>query len=97
LLDRIHRRSVAMLRDGAIEEVRAVKTWSRTSDKAIGVAEIQRLLRGEISEAECITAIETATRRYAKRQVTWFRRERWLSSMPAESSAMEIARATGLL
>jgi tRNA dimethylallyltransferase len=40
--------------------------------RAIGVPEISALLRGEMDRAEALEAGRTATRRYAKRQYTWF-------------------------
>jgi tRNA dimethylallyltransferase len=46
-----------------------------TASQAIGLREIQALLRGEITEATCRDAIVLATRRYAKRQLTWFRNQ----------------------
>ncbi len=97
LHERIRRRTLAMLRLGAIDEVRSVTSWSATSAKAIGVAEIQRLLADEISESECVEAMAMATRRYAKRQMTWFRREKWLTPVTGETSAIEIATAANLL
>jgi tRNA dimethylallyltransferase len=41
----------------------------------IGFREIRQLLNGEMSITQCIAAIQKATRRYAKRQLTWFRRQ----------------------
>ncbi|PYJ20257.1 MAG: hypothetical protein DME99_10505 [Verrucomicrobia bacterium] len=41
----------------------------------IGLREIRQLLDGKISTSQCIAAIQQATRRYAKRQLTWFRRQ----------------------
>jgi tRNA dimethylallyltransferase len=41
----------------------------------LGLSEIRALIDGRISEAECMAAIQQATRRYAKRQLTWFRRQ----------------------
>lgn len=46
-----------------------------TASHAIGLREIQSLLRGEITEPACRAAIILATRRYAKRQLTWFRNQ----------------------
>lgn len=43
-----------------------------TASMTLGLREIRALLRGEISRDEAITAISSATRRYAKRQMTWF-------------------------
>ena len=44
-----------------------------TARQMIGVSEISRLLRKEISLEECVQLIQAATRQYAKRQLTWFR------------------------
>jgi tRNA dimethylallyltransferase len=41
----------------------------------IGLREIQELVDGKITHSQCIAAIQQATRRYAKRQLTWFRRQ----------------------
>jgi len=41
----------------------------------IGWREIRELLEGKMSLVQCIAAIQRATRRYAKRQLTWFRRQ----------------------
>jgi tRNA dimethylallyltransferase len=41
----------------------------------IGSREIHELLDGKMSISQCIAAIQQATRRYAKRQLTWFRRQ----------------------
>ena len=43
--------------------------------KAVGLPELLRHLRGEITLAEAIAAAQRATRRYAKRQITWFRHQ----------------------
>ena len=67
-----------MLSEGAVEEVAALEGVSGSWEKAIGVKEIRRLLAGGISRAECAKLITAATRQYAKRQETWFRREKWL-------------------
>jgi len=77
LYERIDRRTVAMFEQGVVDEVRAAMEAgvSETAEQVIGWREIGALLRGEISEAECIAAIQQATRKYAKRQLTWFRRE----------------------
>jgi tRNA dimethylallyltransferase len=76
---RIERRTRRMLKDGAIEEIAALGTLSITCQKAIGLPQIQSLLRGEIDRATCEEQIIIATRQYAKRQETWFRRETWLT------------------
>ena len=78
---RIAGRTRMMLDNGAIEEVAALSNASSTCDKAIGVREIRSLLAGEIDPATCEELISIATRQYAKRQETWFRRETWLATI----------------
>jgi tRNA dimethylallyltransferase len=75
LYDRINQRVEAMFAAGVIEEVRAVKKIGATAAQTLGLREIRALLAGEISRAECIARIQQGTRRYAKRQLTWFRRQ----------------------
>jgi tRNA dimethylallyltransferase len=75
LYERIDRRVEKMFADGVMEEVRALPDVSSTAEKALGLREIRALLAGEISEAECIAKIQQDTRRYAKRQLTWFQRQ----------------------
>jgi tRNA dimethylallyltransferase len=78
LHDRIARRTRLMLDGGAIEEVAALQNAAPGLEKAIGFGEIRRHLDGEIDRTECESLINAATRQYAKRQETWFRREGWL-------------------
>ena len=80
LHDRIARRTRGMFEGGAVEEVAALGDIAPGLEKAIGLREIRRLLAGEIDRAACEELINAATRQYAKRQETWFRRERWLQS-----------------
>jgi tRNA dimethylallyltransferase len=75
LYQRINSRVKAMLGNGAIKEVREAGEISPTVEQMIGVKDIGQHSRGEISLAECIARIQQATRRYAKRQLTWFRRQ----------------------
>lgn len=75
---RIAQRTRQMLKGGAIEEVAALKDVSANCEKAIGFREIRSLIAGEIDRATCEELINAATRQYAKRQETWFRREKWL-------------------
>ena len=58
-----------------IEEVRAAAVTSATASQMIGLCEIRELLGGTKSLTRCIAEIQQATRRYAKRQLTWFRRQ----------------------
>ena len=79
LYDRCDRRFETMLEAGAIEEVAALLARGLDPDlpvmRAIGVPEIAAALAGTIDEATMIAAGQQATRNYAKRQFTWFRRQ----------------------
>jgi tRNA dimethylallyltransferase len=75
LYARINQRVEAMFETGAIEEVRASGATSATASQMIGLREIRELLEGRMSLLQCIAEIQQATRRYAKRQLTWFRRQ----------------------
>jgi tRNA dimethylallyltransferase len=75
LYARINRRVERMFEDGVIEEVRAAGEVSATASQMIGFREIRQLLDGKMSIPQCVAAIQQATRRYAKRQLTWFRRQ----------------------
>ena len=75
LYARIDRRTEEMFAAGVVEEVRALGEVGPTASQTLGLREIRAHLAGEMTRAECAAAIQQATRRYAKRQRTWFRRE----------------------
>jgi tRNA dimethylallyltransferase len=75
LYARIHRRVEMMFEKGVIEEVQAAEAVGETASKMIGLREIRDLLDGRMSIPQCMAEIQQATRRYAKRQLTWFRRQ----------------------
>ena len=79
LYERCDRRFEIMLDDGAIIEVEALLARDLSPElpvmRAIGVPEIAAMLKGELSRAQTIEAGQQATRNYAKRQYTWFRRQ----------------------
>jgi tRNA dimethylallyltransferase len=75
LHQRINERVNTMFREGVEEEVRALQDIGPTAANALGLKEIRALINGQISRAECIVKIQQATRRYAKRQLTWFRHQ----------------------
>lgn len=76
LYARINQRTVEMFERGVTDEVAKLGECSSTAGKAIGLREIRQLLENGGSEAETIAAIQQATRRFCKRQSTWFRREK---------------------
>ena len=73
LYERINQRVEMMFEHGVIEEVRIAGEISQTASQMIGLREIRELLAGKKSIPQCIAEIQQATRRYAKRQLTWFR------------------------
>ncbi len=75
LYARIARRVEAMFEKRVIEEVRGIGAPSATAEQTIGLQEIRALLAGRISMAQCLEQIRQSTRRYAKRQLTWFRHQ----------------------
>jgi tRNA dimethylallyltransferase len=75
LYKRINRRVEAIFERGVIEEVRATAVTSATASQIIGLHEIRELLGGTKELPQCVAEIQQATRRYAKRQLTWFRRQ----------------------
>jgi tRNA dimethylallyltransferase len=76
LYERINQRVETIFERGVIEEVRAAGVTSATASQMIGLREIREFLAGKKkSLPQCIAEIQQATRRYAKRQLTWFRRQ----------------------
>jgi tRNA dimethylallyltransferase len=75
LYQRINQRVKTMFEQGIIEEVRAAGAIGATASQMIGLRQIRELLDGNMSLSQCIAEIQQATRRYAKRQLTWFRRQ----------------------
>ena len=83
LYDRINKRVDKMMADGLLEEARKVlETKLSTSAQAIGYKELKPFIEGEDSLENCIGRLKQSTRHYAKRQLTWFRRDErinWVS------------------
>lgn len=78
LYDRINLRVDIMLKNGLVDEARDVlsKSLSQTSKMAIGYKELIPYFSGERSLEDCIEILKRETRRYAKRQLTWFNRDK---------------------
>ena len=75
LYRRIDARVETMFKQGLEDEVRHLQNPGDTANQAIGLADIQLLLAGKQDRSSAISSMQQATRRYAKRQLTWFRRE----------------------
>lgn len=80
LYERIDRRVDEMVTEGLVEEVKRLQEMgydrSYVSMQALGYKEIFSFLEGEISLDEAIYIIKRDTRHFAKRQITWFKREK---------------------
>jgi tRNA dimethylallyltransferase len=96
LYARIDARAAAMFERGLVEEMRRLMAKYGPERKifdALGYRQAKQLLAGELSEAQAIEAAQRGHRNYAKRQLTWFRREpevQWLAGFGDE---VEIQRA----
>lgn len=75
---RIDKRVDKMFRQGLIEEVRKLsrRNLSQTAAQALGLKEIQGCLRGEYPKGQAKELLKRNTRRFAKRQLTWFRKDK---------------------
>ena len=78
LIERLDRRVERMWADGMLDETARLREQGvergRTASRAIGYAQALAQLRGELTEAEAIAETQALTRRYARRQVSWFKR-----------------------
>ena len=100
LIQRIERRVQEMWRGGLVEEVagllRDYPKLSRTARVAIGYQQAAQQLAGELSEDEAIAQTIQLTTRYAKKQMTWLRRDsriKWLDfSDDLPQAALELIR-----
>ena len=87
LYDRINKRVDIMVEQGLIEEVESIiKKYSSypTAMQALGYKEIKEYLNRDTTKEEAIETVKQETRRYAKRQLTWFRKNKqtiWLDAL----------------
>ena len=86
LVERLDRRVERMWAEGMLDEVRYLRRQGleegTTARRAIGYAQALAQVKGELTEDEAIAATQSLTRRYARRQVSWFKRYpelTWLS------------------
>lgn len=96
LVDRLDRRVERMWADGLLDEVRALVPLGieqgKTASRAIGYAQALAQLAGRMSETEAVAETQALTRRYARRQVSWFKRYPGIEWIDAP----EVGRITGL-
>ncbi len=76
LFDRINRRVDKMMEDGLLEEARSLLPYRNLNPlNTVGYKELFDYFDGKCTLEQAVTDIKTHTRRYAKRQITWFKRE----------------------
>lgn len=96
---RIEARVERMWRAGLVDEVRALEArglrGGRTAARALGYAQVLRMLDGELTDDEARADTVAATRRYARRQESWFRRDRRVVWLPHDAPDL-VARITDL-
>ena len=104
LYDRIDSRVLKMLEDGLIGEIESLLASGvpekATSMQAIGYKEFVDALQGRCSMEDATALVQQASRHYAKRQLTWFRRNpaiHWLRRSPGETTGEILARAQQIL
>lgn len=90
LYDRIDRRVDIMLEEGLLDEVRELMNeglfeHSVTAAGAIGYKELLGYLRGECTREEAVEELKRSTRRYAKRQLTWFGAKDYIERVTVET------------
>ena len=79
LYERINKRADLMIEKGLIDEVKSIcKKYNEfpTAMQGLGYKEVVKYLQGEYSKDDMIEKIKMETRRYAKRQMTWFRKNK---------------------
>lgn len=96
LYDRINKRVDLMIQNGLIQEVKNILDkyqFFPTAMQAIGYKEVVEYLEGQISKEDMIDKIKRETRHYAKRQLTWFRKNKdivWLNGLDNIQNNIEI-------
>jgi len=98
LAERIADRVRRMWAAGLVDEVRSLPdlAHTRTASRALGYSQVLRMLSGEIDEATAVEETIMATRRFAKRQLTWFRRDQRVSWLPFDAPDLA-ARVAALI
>ena len=97
LYARIEKRVDKMFRQGLVAEIRKLNKGkvSKTAKSLLGYKEITGFLRDECSQDEARRLLKRNTRRYAKRQLTWFRKEKgviWVNIGPEDTPAVVVEK-----
>ncbi len=94
--DRINKRVDIMIKNGLVEEVQSLYTKYKnmpTAIQGLGYKEVIEYIEGKITKDEMIEKIKRESRRYAKRQLTWFRKNKeivWLDGMEKVEKNIDI-------
>lgn len=97
LYERINKRAAQMFEEGLVDETRALIATYGESPRAfdsLGYRQARAMLRGEMTMEEAVAAAQQGHRNYAKRQLTWFRREpgvHWLNGFGDDPKISESA------
>lgn len=98
LYDRINKRVDLMVKAGLVDEARAYYGKDiATANQAIGHKELAPYLSGEASLEDCLDRLKMQTRRYAKRQLSWFRRIENISWLYGDESEDIVAEALKII
>ena len=92
LYERIEQRVDKMLEDGLVQEVKyLIEKYPKmpTAMQGLGYKEVVEFLNGQVTEKEMIEKIKKETRHYAKRQLTWFRKNKQTIWLDGEKSLEE--------
>jgi tRNA dimethylallyltransferase len=78
-----------MMQEGFLDEARMLLAYQKLNAlQTVGYKELFDHLNGEMTLEEAVEKIKTNTRQYAKRQMTWFKKDKevkWIDAMPADS------------
>jgi len=92
IIDRVHQ----MFEEGFVDEVKSLEKnlrLGKTAFRALGYSQVLSLLSGEISEDEAMTLTINATKKFARRQLSWFRRDpliHWLDATSPDLFAQSL-------
>ena len=95
LYERINKRVDIMIEQGLIEEVKEITQKYKkfpTAMQGLGYKEVVEYLEGKISKEEMIEKVKMETRRYAKRQITWFKKNKqtiWIDGLADKQSNIQ--------
>ena len=95
LYHRINKRSLKMIDNGLLEETRNLLKWYSSELKplqSIGYRHMNQFLRGVLDFEEAVLQLQTDTRRYAKRQLTWFRADSEMHWLKNEGNGLDEIR-----